>query len=456
MTRALAAVALVLLASTPLVAQAPAGAEGSGVVAALAPADGSGEVTTPVGRVQIVVRVQQASEDFLPAALADAEVRLHLVRQPHEMLETITRTTDAAGQAYFDVQVRPGVEAVAEVDVGRRQFSEAIPLDEPGRHEVGLQAWPVTNDPSVVFVSRLITVLQPAEGYVVVQQVYSLATDRPVIWEPDMSQAGPGMAGRLVRIALPDGAAGVRVVRPAEQVRHLGDNLFFGAEVAPAGEGDDGPSLIVQYSVKTDNASRFVFEQPVSIDTSNVSFVVPRSSTFSRHPVLDVSLDVPICGEGAPAGVVCFETITTDTSGMGIDPNAQVRVARGGRADAGAVLRADTNGWPSRPPWHAVAGLVSALLGLAVGVAFIVRERRAAPADDPLARRVSALEAQRRRLLDEAAAVERAYVDGEILSRDREHRLAAIEAQLAVVHRALRTLRGGADEAPAAEAAASP
>jgi hypothetical protein len=388
--------------------------------------------------VDVVVRVERLAGDFAAAPLADAPVRLHIVVQPHQVIETREGTTDASGRVAFTVPVTAGAEAVAEVTDGSRRFADPISLSEPGLREVVIQSWATTSDPSVVFVSRLVTIVQPSENYLVVQQVYSFAVDQPVIYRPDLSDPGPGMAARMVRVALPEGAAGVQIIRPAEQVRHLGDALFFGGEVAPAGMGERGPSLVVQYSLKHNNAESFVFEQALTLDTESISFVVPRLTGLSRHPILDVTLDVPLCAEPV-SGTVCFEEITNDTSGMAIDPTAQVLVARGGRGSAGDVVRIGTDGWPSRPNYPAFgAGLLGAL-ALLFGLVLVRRELRLAPtAVDPQVRRLQALEAQRVRLIAEAQALEEAYARGEVLRHQYEARRAAIEEQLAVVFRGLR------------------
>lgn len=446
MTRLIPAGALLFAAavSAPLFAYGPTATDASsapaveGSAAAPAVAPQPDAPVLPQQTVDVVVRVERFAGDFDVAPLAGTPVRLHIVVQPHQVLETLEGTTDANGRVAFLVPLRAGAEAVAEVTDGSRRFADPVSVAEPGLREVTIQSWATTSDPSVVFVSRLVTIMQPSENYLVVQQVYSFAVDQPVIYRPDLSEPGPGMAARMVRVPLPEGAAGVQVIRPAEQVRHLGDALFFGGEVAPAGAGERGPSLVVQYSLKHNNASSYVFEQALALDTESVSFVVPRLTGLSRHPILDVTLDVPFC-DSPVSGIACFEEITSDTSGMAIDPTAQVLVARGGRGNAGDVVRIGTRGWPSRPKYAAFGAGALGVFALIAGLLLVRRELRLAPADvDPAVRRLQALEAQRVRLLAEAQALEEAYARGEVLRHQYEGRRAALEEQLAVVYRGLR------------------
>lgn len=433
----------------PLVPDADAAA-GSGSAAGSSAQAGSG-APAPTAQTEVAVRVTRLDAAMVPMPVADTEVRLHLVLPPHDVVDTRRASTGADGVARFVVPALADGQVHAEVQDGTSRFSAPTPIGSGTPQTIEMQLLATTADPSVVFVARLITVVQPSEDYVIVQQVYTFGLDQPVVWRPDLSNPGPGMAQRMLRVALPEGAAGVEVVRPADQVRHLGDNLYYGAEIAPPGEGEQqGPHLVVQYSLRTHNAREFLFEQALSLDVESVSFVVPRTSEYERHPVLDLQLEVPLC-ETPVTGEVCFEQITNDTSGMAIDPTAQVLVARNGRGSAGDTLRVHTAGWPSRPPWHRVIGGILGGFALLGGLWFVRAELAAhrARSGDQTVVRIAALRVQRDRILAEVAATETAYAARELTTRDYSARIELLSEQLAAVLRALRELETPA--VPAAE-----
>jgi hypothetical protein len=417
--------------------------EGSGVVL-VAPGDAA---DAPVADIR--VRVLQTGPDGQTSGLAGEPVRLHVVLPPHELVETREGVTDANGEYVFRVAIEPGLEVAAEVqtdvppappsppmgpmaqqeppDTGRR-FSEPIRLAEPGEYNAEITLFGTTSDPSHVFVSRMVTVLQPTENFIMVQQVFHFGVDIQATWSPV-----DGDDSTLIRVRLPDEADGVRVMMPGPQLaRHVDDEILFAAPVSPAGSGSRRPDLIVSYSIKHHNARDWTFLQPLSMDVTNASFVVPQTTGFSRHRHLPITMQTALC-DNPEAGRLCFAEITDQVDGTGLNPDLQVLVARGGAGPAGYLLEVHTSGWPSALPIRQWAAGIAAVLG--VLLAFAVGRGMTSGAQ---ATSAQVALAQQQVLLAQAQQVRDALARGEMLRVEHDAHMARIEEQLAAVIRRSR------------------
>jgi hypothetical protein len=397
----------------------------------------------------IRVRVLQTGPDGETSGLADEPVRLHVVLPPHELVETREGVTNAQGEYVFRVAIQPGLEVAAEVqtevppappsppmgpmaqqeppDTGRR-FSEPIRLNEPGEYNAEITLFGTTSDPSHVFVSRMVTVLQPTENFIMVQQVFHFGVDIQATWTPV-----DGDDSTLIRVTLPDDADGVNVMMPGPQLaRHVDDEILFAAPVSPAGSGSRRPDLIVSYSIKHHNSRDWTFRQPLSVDVTNASFVVPQTTEFSRHRHLPITMQATLCDSPA-AGKLCFAEITDRVDGTGLNPDLQVLVARGGAGDAGDVLEVHTSGWPSTPPIRQWAAATAALLGVVLA---LVIGRGVKSGTQATVAQVAL--AQQQALLAEAQQVKLALARGEMLRGEHDAHMARIEEQLAAVLRRSR------------------
>lgn len=408
----------------------------------------------------IRVRVLQTGADGETSGLANEPVRLHVVLPPHELIETREGVTDENGEYVFRVAIQPGLEVAAEVqtdvppappsppmgpmaqqeppDTGRR-FSDPIRLNEPGEYNAEITLFGTTNDPSHVFVSRMVTVLQPTENFIMVQQVFHFGVDVQATWSPV-----DGDDSTLIRISLPEDADGVRVMMPGPQLaRHVEDEILFAGTISPAGSGSRRPDLIVSYSIKHHNSRDWTFTQPLSIDVTNASFVVPQTTEFSRHRHLPISVETVLC-DSPVDGKLCFAEITDQVDGTGLNPDLQVLVARGGAGDAGDILEVHTSGWPSALPIRQWAAAAAAVLGvlLALTIGRGVKTGASATA-------AQVAIAQQQALLSEAQQVRDALSRGEMLRVDHDAHIARIEEQLAAVLRRLRE-QGAADPPPTA------
>ena len=413
-------------------------------------AEGSSPVGTADAPVaDIRVRVLQTGPDGTTSGLAGEPVRLHVVLPPHELVETREGVTDASGEYVFRVAIQPGLEVAAEVqtdvppappsppmgpmaqaeppDTGRR-FSDPIRLDEPGEYNAEITLFGTTSDPSHVFVSRMVTVLQPTENFIMVQQVFHFGVDIQATWSPV-----DGDDSTLIRVTLPDDADGVRIMVPGPQLaRHADDQILFAAPVSPAGSGSRRPDLIVSYSIKHHNSRDWTFSQPLSIDVTNASFVVPQTTEFSRHRHLPITLQTALC-DNPTAGKLCFAEITNRVEGTGLNPDLQVLVARGGAGDVGDVLEVHTSGWPSALPIRQWA----AALAIALGVVLALAVGRGMKSGAQATAAQVAL-AQQQALLAQAQQVRDALARGEMLRTEHDGHMARIEEQLAAVMRRAR------------------
>ena len=390
--------------------------------------------------IEVRVRVQDGERGVLP--IADATVQLHVITPPHTLEASHSAVTDAEGVARFTVPARAGSEAYAELDNGRRFFSEAVPLDDPVPRTMVLDAYPVVHDTSVLFAASVQSIVELWESYLVVSQVWTFGVDEPVVFQSTTERMGS-----IVRVPVPEDAVGVTVVHPAEEARVMDGYVAVAVDVAPAGvDEDDGPDLMMRFSVPSENRRRVRFDQSFSMDVERLSVIVPQQSQHARHRQLDVRLDVPLCEESDSPDFVCFHTIGDRAEGALIREDIPVQVGRG-RARAGQVLELSTVGWPhaSRAPEAVATGL-----GVGVGIFGLLlwrreRARRGRTEEDVL---TEALATQREQLVDAAAELEARLAAGELLERDAEVARSRIREQLAAVLRRQRELsKAGSEEA---------
>lgn len=406
----------------------------------------------PTPAMPLVVRVL---DDDLPAARREVEVTV--MRGSHEVLLTEQAETNADGEAHFELELVVGAEAFVELvpspDLGdSRVFSDAIPLSGTDEQHVELNVQHTTADPHFVFVERMITLVAASEGFLEFQHVYMFATDNGQTYETDA-----GVPGSLLRIELPEGANRVQVQAPGAEAQHLDDFVHFAGRVLPAGSRSEmRPDLIVSYNVRHNNARSFTLEHPLSLDVQNASIVVRQTTQFERYPTLDVDLIVPICGEGSDDGLMCFAEITDEVTGVPMLDGQDVLVARGGVGSSGDVMRYTTVGWPSPFPVRVLIAASAVVISLLLGLLLIARElRRESGAEDQAERAIAGLLAQRDEIFAEAAALEEAFDEGELLERDYDRAREGLRQQLGVVFRRLRELGALDPESQSAEGVAS-
>lgn len=404
---------------------APALPEGSGVV-------------LDTARVTVRVRVERLDAAFKPVAAVGQKVQVDVIAPPHQVMTTREAVTDGSGAAVVELPVMPGLQAFARVEGSSDVFAKAgLPLESAGVQETTIRLLEETGDKSAVFASRVVTVLEAWEDFVAVSQVWTLSVDRPVRYvSPPLDRANPA-TGAIV-IPLPEGASGVEVVMPREGATVLDDSVFLHMNVEPSsGELARKPSLILRYSLKTHGSPSATIRQKLSMEVEAISVVAPRTTSFEKHPSLDIVFDAPMCSTGEVPGKVCFAELTDKADGAMLREGTEVRVVRGGRGRTGDLLEVTTTGWPGHRPWE--AWLAGAVLLLAVGASLLLlRADRRKAVDRRSADRSQVLEQERTALLARAAEVATALVEGELLEADYEQEIAGIEARLAVVVRRLR------------------
>jgi hypothetical protein len=440
-------VALALLfvfaaAGSPLLAQ-PGQGDGSGGVAVTTPsptevegsaADGSGAVAEVPVRVR-VMRVEPGT--FRDVPVANQEVDIHVVVPPHQIESTYRATTDASGEAMAMVRPDAGAEVTAEADLGGRVFSGSMPVAQAAQTPLEIRVRERTGDPSSVRASRIVTLIELWEGYLTFQEIYTLETSNGTVWSTDVEGARP------VRVELPADAEGIRVIMPPTGAVVADHVVTLHGEVQPPDSGATRrPSLIVRYSLPHEASTRHVFERPLTMDVQAMSVVVPRETTFGRHPRLDINLTVPMCDAefAAVDGRMCFTEITDDASDLPINEGVDVIVARGGVGVAGESVYVVSEGWPARRPWETwlAFGLGAAAFVGGLAMYFAERARRAKMSRHELERR--ALERRRDELLTAAADLEDSWQRGEIRSRERDDGRERLREQLGITRRRLREL----------------
>lgn len=361
-------------------------------------------------------------------------VELSVLRPPHDVVERLIAVTGEDGVARFRVAATDGLQAFARMlHDGKETFAPTgLNLRPDDAHTLAIQHMPIVTDSSSVFASRIVTIVELWEDFLVFTQVFHLATDQPVIFEAGGEGRDAGF-----RIPLPEGAAGVRVVQPAEKAESVGDAVMFRGQIRQAGEGEQAPTLIVRYSIRHDNVKQVAWSQVFPFDVENLSVVVPQSSQHERHPALDVALNVALCADGVTPGVMCFEELSDRAEGVQMLQGAAVRLARGGRVSAGGRMEVGTVGWPSDPHIARWATLAAILLALGFGVVMVRRAMtRGASTLDAEAR----LLAEREGILERVDALEQKLAEAAILEMDYAAERERIIGELALVERRLRGL----------------
>ena len=409
-------------------------------------AEGSG-VVLDTARVTVKVRVERLDASFRPQPVAGAKVQVDVVAQPHQVMTTRDAVTDGSGEVEVALPVMPGLAAFVRASGSKEVFAKTgLPLDEAGTQEATIRLLDETNDKSVVFASRMVTVLEAWEDFVAVNQVWTLSVDRPVryVSEP-LDKANPEK-GAIV-IPLPEGASGVEVVMPRTGATVLDNSVFLHMDVEPQqGELARKPSLILRYSLKTHGSPAATIRQKLAMDVEAISVVAPRTTNFEKHPYLEIAFDAPMCATGEVEGKVCFAELTDKADGAMLREGTEVRVVRGGRGRSGDLLEVTTRGWPGHRPWEAwLAGAV--LLAALAAVVVLLRSDRRQRTLRKSADRAQVLASERDALLARAAALATELVEGELLEADYEREIAGVEARLAVVIRRLREQAAAAESA---------
>lgn len=390
-----------------------------------------------VGEGDALIRVKvrgQEGENY-DAPLGNRVVELSVIRPPHQVLSTLIAVTGDDGTARFAVPSGPGLQAFARNLVDGKELFAPVgaALDLPGEHALEIQDIPIVQDPSVVFASRVITIAELWEDYIVFTQVFSLATDQQVIFEAALGGRDSGL-----RIPLPDGAAGVRVVQPQDKAESVGDAVMFRGQILPAGQASEAPTMIVRYSLQHSNTKSVSWTQDFPFDVENLSIVVPQTSQHDRHPHLNVDIDVPLCGDAETLDprTMCFAEFSDSAEGVQMLQGAAVRLARGGRVSAGGTMAVTTTGWPADPHiarWS--AGIALALAALIGWLLYRRTARRSEARQDGLAR----LEREKEAILSRVDSLEVQLAEAAILEMDYEAERERIIGELALIERRIRS-----------------
>ncbi|MFT6399913.1 MAG: hypothetical protein ACJAYU_004683 [Bradymonadia bacterium] len=410
------------------------------VAAALALEEVAAPEPVPAATVHVAVRVELLSGLADHAPRVGADVQLHILQPPHEVVRTLSAIAGDDGIAHFEVEPQPGLQGVPEVDDGRRFFGETIELGEAGERTGAVSIYRETTDASVIIASNVVTIVELWEEYITFTQVFTFRPREQVIYAPDREDPTS-----FLRIPVPENAEGIRVARPEEDARVVTTDIAFAGEIAPPGVTDHrGPHLVIQYSIPSDNRSTMAWEQPMVMEVERLSVVVPQGSSFLRHQSFNVEVDVPMC-EGGPTGTsVCFDLVTDDPEGIPLQEDVDVVVARAVVRE-GQVLRVSTSGWPAPVRWKQPAAAGVAVLAALMFLLLFVRDR-GARAEDAHLSQITSLNAQKESLLDAAAEVEHRLDDGLMLEKDAEIARRRIREQLGVVYRRLREFEAASGE----------
>ncbi len=383
--------------------------------------------------VTAMVLVSDIDDNFQRVPQAGAEVQLDIIRPPHAIVDSLTARTNEAGIATFTFPPMEGAQAFARVEREGATFSaRGLDISNPGMGELEIAIYREVDSPEGVFATRLISISELAEDYIVFTQIWNLAMDRAAIFRPDLENRLAGL-----QVPLPEDATGVVVVRPEEDFYSVIDNVvYLRSPIEPAGTSN-AAGLVVRFAIHTQNSARLNWEQRFNFDVQNMSVVIPQSSPHPGFEALDVELDVDLCdGPETVGNRVCFSEVSDSAEGVQMLEGVPVRIARGGRASAGDVVYVRTRGWPSPPRWERWLALIAALTGLFAGLGFVLRHRRfrGEGGFDPMA----LLAHEKEQTLAAIAALHSERDTGTILEADFEVEKSRLSEQLAGIHRRIR------------------
>lgn len=386
-------------------------------------------------KVEIDVHVERVTSDLSVRRVPEKEVELSIIQPPHKVVRTVKATTNGQGIAHFSLKPAKNQQAFASAIIhDNKVFSDSgIPLDEPGKATINIRNKRSTSRLDSVFSPRMITILELWEDYVIVTQVWNLASTSQVMVKPDSSTKKSGL-----RIPLPDDATGIRVVQPKEGVEVNETEIFYQQPIAPAGKRESGaPSLVVRFSLKHDNESELSFSQPLAFDVENASIVVPQTSTHKGMERLDVELDVPLCASSSDRSTMCFAEVRNQAEGVPMLKNQAVRVAGSGRTRAiPSEMKVTTTGWPSPIPVAKIVGGLAVALACIGLLALLLMERRNSFAGNKSDVR-SQLIAARERIFEESVGLQRLLHEARIVESEYEVEMARLREELAVIERRL-------------------
>lgn len=386
------------------------------------------------GRVErsVTVRVTEGEDP-----VANERVLLHVMRMPHDLLATYMARTNTQGEAIFDLRVPPDTEAFAQVTRERSFFSrQPVTLDQEGAQTTRVVLPGLSRDPSVVRVIRLDTIAEPWEKFVAFTQVWNFTTEDGSVFQP--------AEGEPIVLPLPEGAQGVSLLLGEEHAEVLPDRILWTGRIEPATPGSEiTPQLVFRFSMRLPERARrltpanhLTFRQTMSLQTEGATFVVPRTTTFRKHPVIDTEMQARFCDqEGSSA---CFRRQVDEAPPGLLREGTPATALVGGRVEAGGVLEVSTTGWPAPPRSERRWALLFGLLALAAGgLVFTTQVKRFGRARD-IDQEREILEDRRRDLIAQAEALADAWERGELRTADMEREKERIREHLGVVLRRMR------------------
>ena len=342
------------------------------------------------------------------------------------------------------VVLLPAVAVSQEVDEGA-VIQPLVGIDEasPTTHPTLVR----TSDTSVLRVRRLVTLVQVAEGYLNIEQVWVLHALEGFIYVP------PERDAAALRITLPAGAERLRVFQPVSGAQQTDGGILLRLTVGPDGSiGTEGADLLVQFSLPNESSTHR-FEQTIPLPVESAFVLVPRETPYASYARLDVDLLVPVCEAGVTDDVVCFATLGGETPAW--DPYAHLErnAAQGGTAAIhGARLVFETEGWPAPNRtfrWVALAGSLGALLFVLI----IWRWQAPHRGEGSVGKR-DVLEREKQRLLAELWRTSQLHQSGRLTASEKELQCLLLSRELEQVYDALgvepdEPAEGGSAEEPA-------
>ncbi|MCA9562343.1 MAG: hypothetical protein KC561_02595 [Myxococcales bacterium] len=349
--------------------------EGTGDAAA-AEGSGAAAVQDAEETFEGVVRVRRVVDaDRTEPVGAGVTVTMNTVVPPNGITATTSAETDEAGEVRFDLPANRDAFFVAGADLAGLVVQAEAPIQFLGSHETVVTTYRTTGDPSGLVISRLDVVVEPVEGFLTFTQQYILRTGDLEVFSPDLQPEEE----RGVRIPLPEGATGVRVLFPEEEAEAGETEIILNRPIVPTPPDQRAEyDLVVVFSLPLES-SYHQFRQSMAFPIEDVEVMVPLLTTHTRHPVLDVSLAVPGCPVDE---MVCFPPQDAETRSDDIAPNLNRRTARLGQSEGPAELVFETWGWPAadkKVQWAAGAAILAVLFGGIVLVSTGGGERRSSP-----------------------------------------------------------------------------
>lgn len=378
---------------------------------------------------QLAVRVQKADEAWKRNPVPQQDVLLEIYAGG-TMIRTYTAQTGADGVANFDkLTLIPGARFIPVVVAdGIRFEGRPIAPTSGSKAEANVNVYEKTYGDEGVVVSDLLTTVDVVEGFLVYNQIWTIANARPRAF--DVTHATDPKYSEGLVIQLPTMAEGIEAVVSRGQgamrdAKVVESRVIVTDPILPATDQDEPLRVQIRYSSKLLDPSLH-YSQTIAYPVENMRVITTLTTPYKRTPRLNLSMTAPGFANVGPGRM------------PGMRDGTEFLIAEGRKAAAGSNLEFTITGFPVHDPVWRWLALVGGLLSVVVGV--ILFRQDAASKRDPAtlaALKRRALEEEREQLYELLRDLDDRFFNGEVTERAYDIEVASLRERLALVLRRL-------------------